>query len=129
MATIDDWKEDQMTPREKRFYDMSEVFLAQLQDVKEPIYKILIAKGILIEMESDLVFFLKKKPETEKSKAQQERLKILTELVDYFSGISSVNEQMKLMLRKAAVDRHKLHQENAELNLRIDILEKTLQDD
>lgn len=92
------------TDLEDYYRNLGEVYLAEIESFQEPFNQILIAKGVIVEIESDLIKFLKKSKPTDKSKQQEERLELLKSSVEYFSKIASINYQFKLMLRQAAKD-------------------------
>lgn len=66
------------------------------------------AKGIIVEMESDLAFFHINNPRTEKSDNQLLRLNMLREIVDEFAAIHAFNYQVNLVLGT-------MHRENNDL--------------
>lgn len=83
---------------------LSEVYLCEIEDHTTPLHKIMIAKGVLMEIESDLNFFLKHNPPNERSDKQKVRIELLREALDTFSNLSTNNYSMKLLLRAAAAD-------------------------
>jgi len=111
----DEWREQKLTPTEIYYLGLSEVYLAELDDHVDNWMKIMIAKGVVAEMESDLLIHLEKNPPTERSTQQHERLKVLNSSFDYFSRIASNNNQMKLLLRKSARENLVLKKEIEEL--------------
>lgn len=117
---------NQQTDLTEFYKSISEVYLAEKEDFEEPIQKIMAAKGILIEIESDLLEFLSKSKPTKKSNKQEERIFLLNSILDYFSRISTTNYQMKLMLRKSSMElaKEKKKREEAEraLNVASDLL-------
>lgn len=66
------------------------------------------AKGIIVEMESDLAFFHLKNHRTDKSDNQLQRLNLLRDFVDEFASIHAFNYQVNLVLGA-------MHRENNEL--------------
>lgn len=112
-------KKVELTAREKRYLKLSEVYLSRYEDQKDRHVKMLLAKGILVEMESDLAFFHLKNPRTDKSDNQLLRLNMLRDLVDEFSAIHSFNFQINIMLGN-------LHRENDELR---DTIKQLMQKD
>ena len=107
---------------EEYYRHLSEVYLCEIEDLELPILKIMTAKGVLIEIESDLLKFLKKSKPTEKSKIQEERIGVLSDVMDYFSKVASINHQMKLMLRRASNDLQKEKDAHKETNRVLDML-------
>lgn len=97
-----------LTPREERYLKIAEVYFSRYEDQKSRHIKMLMAKGILVEMESDLAFFHKNNPRTDKSDNQLHRLNMLREFVDEFAAIHAFNYQINLVLGQ-------MHRENNEL--------------
>ncbi len=97
-----------LTPREQRYLRIAEVYLSRYEHQEQRHVKMLMAKGIIVEMESDLAFFHMKNPRTDKSENQLLRLNMLRDFVDEFSSIHSFNYQINLMLGA-------MHRENDEL--------------
>lgn len=91
---------NKMTPAEKRYWELSEIYLAQYQDSIEPSLKIMLAMGVIVEMESDLAAFHGKNAETEKSKNQKDRLNILRKSLDAFSISAERNLQFRMVMNK-----------------------------
>lgn len=89
------------TEQELYYLSLSEIYLAELEDMQKPITEIMKAKGVMVEIESDLLKFLSKNKPTEASKRQSERISILSSVIDYFSSVASTNYQLKLSLREA----------------------------
>lgn len=89
-----------MTPAEKYYADLAEVYFHQYHDAMEPHLKIIIAMGVLVEMESDLAEFHQKNAETEKSRNQKERLTILRKSLDAFSISAERNLQFRMVTKK-----------------------------
>lgn len=116
----------QSTEQELYYLSLSEIHLAEVQDFQEPIKKILIAKGIMVEIESDLLKFLKKSKPTDKSNTQSTRISILNDVIDYFSELSSTSYQMKLMLRKASNDLIKERKDHADTKRALEMLTNVL---
>lgn len=123
MKTISDYKEE-IADQDKlinHYRSLSEVYLSEVENLQEPLFKIMTAKGILIEIESDLLAFLKKSKHTEKSKNQENRIHLLNEILEYFSNMASNNYQMKLLLRKAARDLNDEKKRHRETERALDI--------
>lgn len=97
-----------LSPREERYLKIAEVYFSKYEDQKERHVKMLMAKGILVEMESDLAFFHLKNPRTDKSDNQVFRLNKLREFIDEFAAIHAFNYQINLVLGA-------MHRENNEL--------------
>jgi len=93
-----------MSPAEMYYSGLAEVYLAELEDYQTPLLKILYAKGVLVEIESDLLKFLKNNEHNERSRQQEARIKILLDVITYFENSASTVKQMQFMLRKAAED-------------------------
>ncbi|KIO75608.1 hypothetical protein TH53_19920 [Pedobacter lusitanus] len=85
---------------EKYYWELSEVYLGHYYDAVEPSLKIMLAMGVIVEMESDLVKFHKEKKETPNSRRQQERLKILINTLDAFTVSAERNKQFRLVMQK-----------------------------
>lgn len=96
------FQKEELNRQVEYYKSLSEVHLSELEDLRTPQEMIMVAKGIMIHMESDLIFFLKKGKETEKSKEQQERIAILGAVINSFDKIATNNYQMKIMLRAAS---------------------------
>lgn len=105
-----------MTESENRFTKLAEIFITQDPNSKDHVTKIMLAKGVIIQMESDLVLFEKSKGQTEKSKEQAERIRILKLAVDTFSAVSSNNLQVGYIM-------YQYHQKEASQALKIADLE------
>lgn len=112
-------KKPELTPREKRYLQLSEVYLSRYEKQQDRHVKMLLAKGIIVEMESDLAFFHLKNPRTDKSDNQLLRLNMLRDFVDEFAAIHSFNYQINIMLGR-------LHRENEELR---DTIKQLMQKD
>lgn len=83
-----------MTETQNRLMKLAEVFITQDPNQKDHVTKIMLAKGIIIQMESELIIFEKKKGKSEKSTEQLERINLLKLAVDTFSDVSSNNLQI-----------------------------------
>ena len=116
-----------MTPAEKHYWELSEVYLAAYQDNLEPHFKIMQAMGVIVEMESDLIKFEKSKGETEKSKSQRERLSILKLAVDAFSIASERNLQFNHVMSSLYKDNQSKALKIVELEEEIFSLNKKLE--
>lgn len=95
-----------MSPIELHYLGLSEVYLANYQNLAEPNWKIMQAMGVIVEMESDLVMFEKEKGVTEKSKKQLDRIQVIKNAVDSFSIASDRTIQFKLILTKLYNEAH-----------------------
>lgn len=122
-------KPKNMTPGETYYMGLAEIYLAELEDLNTPLHKIMIAKGVMIEIESDLLAFLKNNPGNAKSKRQQERIALLNDALDHFSAIGSVNHQMKLVARKNASDNLELKKQIHELTRQNKMLNDLINED
>lgn len=107
-------KSHKKTDLELYYQSLSEIYLAEIENLQEPISQILIAKGILIEIESDLLEFLSKSKPTKKSERHKERIDLLGSVMNYFSNMAHNNYQMKLLLRKASKDLNKEKQAHSD---------------
>lgn len=121
MATI------KMTPEEKRYWELSEIYLAHYQDAMEPSLKIMVAMGVIVEMESDLAEFHKKNTETVKSKIQKDRLTILRKSLDSFSLAAERNLQFRMVMKKMYDDSQSKEERIKELENEIIKLNKQMQ--
>ena len=125
----DKWRENKMTPTEAHYLALSEIYLSELDNHAESFIKIMQAKGIVLEIESDLLHFLKKSPPTEKSLKQQSRIDLLKEIFDHFAKISSSNDQLRLILRKSAREKYELEKEIKTLKADNELLNNLLKED
>jgi len=80
------------------FKRLAEIYVTQDPNSKDHVTKIMLAKGVVIEMESDLIFFEKSKGETQKSIEQKDRINILRSAISTFSDVSSNNLQIGYVL-------------------------------
>jgi len=108
-----------MKEKLNRFMQLAEVYLAQDLDSKTHITKIILAKGVIIQMESDLILFEKQKGPTQKTIEQQERINILKSAINTFSDVSSNNNQIAYIL-------HARNKESELQALKISELEKEI---
>ena len=116
-----------MSPAEKHYWELSEVYLSAYQDNVEPNIKIMQAMGVIVEMESDLVVFEKTKGQTEKSKAQIDRLSILKSSIDAFTIVSQRNLQFNMVMTNLYRDNESKSLKIAELENEIIKLNKNLE--
>lgn len=105
---------------ERKYIELSEIYLAKYEDQEQRHLKMMMAKGILVEMESDLVFFHMKNEKTEKSEHQQNRLDLLKSAIDEFSAIHAFNFQVKMVLSKFYAENNALKAENEKLKKQIE---------
>ena len=105
-----------MTESENRFTKLAEIFITQDPNSKDHLTKMMIAKGIIIQMESDLILFEKSKGLTDKSKEQADRIRLLKLAVDTFSAVSSNNLQIGYIM-------YQYHKKEASQALKIAELE------
>lgn len=117
------------TDLEKYYQAVSEIYLAEIEDLQEPYKHILTAKGVVVEMESDIIAFLKKSKETERTKKQQERIAVISSTINYFEKIASTNYQMKLLLRKASNELQKEKKEHIETKRALDMVTAMLNEE
>ena len=82
----------------EHFKKLAEVYVTQDPNSKDHVTKIMLAKGVVIQMESDLVLFEKSKGKTEKSIEQQEKINILKNAIGTFGEVSSANLQIGYIL-------------------------------
>ncbi|WP_298845475.1 hypothetical protein [uncultured Clostridium sp.] len=107
----DKWRKEKMSPIELHYLGLSEVYLTEYEDHMLPYSKIMIAKGIITEIQSDMVFFLQKNKPSDKSNQQQERIAILSGVLNYFEKVSSHNQQMRWTIRSNNVEIMKLKEQ------------------
>ena len=107
----DIWRENKMTPEERRLLAQSEVYLAEYEDLLTPTVKCLLVKSLVMQMRSDMLEYLMKHEKTELSDIRQQRIDILDEAVNYFMRLSSLNNEMKLIIRQNARERGGLMKE------------------
>ncbi len=105
-----------LTKSEQEYFDLSEIYLSEYNDMLLPSKKIMVAQGIIVSMYSDILSFLSKNKPTERSKVQKERIELLLEIITDFSVVSSSNIQMKLDIKSRANDNYKLKKEIQALN-------------
>lgn len=117
------------TELEKYYQAVSEIYLAEIEDLQEPYKHILTAKGVVVEMESDIIAFLKKSKETERTKKQQERIAVISSTINYFEKIASTNYQMKLLLRKASNELQKEKKGHMETKRALDMVTAMLNEE
>ena len=112
---------------EQKYKKLSEVYLSRYEDQKDRHIKMMIAKGVLVDMESDLVFFHVKNTPTDRSILQQERLDILRNIIDEFASIHAFNFQVNMVLGDFYRENTQLKAEVAELKLEIDNHRKAME--
>jgi len=83
-----------MTETAARLIKLAEVYITQDPNQKDHVTKIMLAKGIVVQMQSDLILFEKKKGKNERSYEQQHRIDLLKSAIDTFSEVSSNNLQI-----------------------------------
>lgn len=118
---------DKMSIKEKYYWELYEVYFDVYEKHIERDLKIMTAKGVLVEMESDLTAFHLKNKETEKSKAQNERLKILNSAVDVFANLSSANVHYKMSMNKIFEQNKTLQQDKEDMREEINSLRSQLE--
>lgn len=101
------------------FKRLAEIYVTQDPNSKDHVTKMMLAKGVVIQMESDLIIFEKSKGETEKSKEQKDRIKILRAAISTFSDVSINNLQIGYIL-------YTYQKENELQSLKIDRLENEI---
>lgn len=121
-----------MTPEEKHYWELSEVYLQAYQDVTAPSVLSMMMQGVVVEMQSDLEEFLQKDPDNynqnkKKVDKQQNRINILKKGIDSFSVLADRNFQFKEVMRKYQKRQAELEEENAELKKQIDVLMQTIE--
>jgi hypothetical protein len=116
-----------MTPIEKHYWDISQVYLAHYEKHMERERKIMIAKGVTAEMTSDLVEWRQKNKPNERWQKQWDRLLLLEDALDIFGSLSSTNIQIKIFLSALHKQIDGLQEENTELKKQIDVLTKTIE--
>lgn len=112
-----------MTPNEKYYYELSEVYIAHYERNESRLKKIMIAKGVTTEMFSDLLLFEKNSGKTEKSKKQLNRLILIEEALDVFDAVASTNVQIKHILSIKYAEINLLKKENEELKSKLEGIE------
>lgn len=116
-----------MSPEEKHYWELSEVYLATYQNNLESSFKIMQAMGVIVEMESDLIQFELSKGKTEKSIAQSLRLSILKNSIDAFSIVSERNLQFNHVMNRVNRDSESKSLKIADLENEIIKLNKQLE--
>jgi len=114
-------KKPKLTPLEAKYLKLAEVYLSRYEDMSYRNIQIMLAKGVIVEMESDLAFFHLDRPRTEKSDAQIHRLNILRKVVGEFADIHSFNWQINRLLGD-------FHRENEGLKKEIEILKASIEE-
>ncbi len=112
-------KKHKLTPNEEKYKKLAEVYLARYEDQSVRNIQILIAKGVIVEMESDLAFYHLNTPRTDKSENQLQRLNILRGIVNEFASIHSYNWQVCNLLGD-------MHRENEGLRKEIKELKEAI---
>ena len=112
-------KKHKISPLEEKYKKLAEVYLARYEDQSVRNIQILLAKGVIVEMESDLAFYHLNTPRTEKSENQLQRLNILRGVINEFSGIHSYNWQINQLLGD-------MHRENQGLRNEIKELKEAI---
>lgn len=109
--------------KEDYYKALAEVRVMEFENYSVYVEHLMIAKGIIVEMESDLLKFLKNNEPTVKSKEQQERINMLGNAVEHFMKISEINMQLREMFIINEKWMTGLKQENAELKQKLSDLE------
>lgn len=112
-----------MMKKEDYYKALAEVRLMEFENYSVYVQHLMIAKGIIVEMESDLLKFLKNNEPTPKSKEQQQRINMLGDSVEHFMKISEINMQLREMFIINEKWMAGLKQENAELKQKLSDLE------
>lgn len=116
-----------MSPAEKHYWELSEIYLSAYQNNIEPNIKIMEAMGVIVEMESDLVVFEKTKGQTDKSKYQLERIQVIKNAIDAFSVVSGRNLQFNMVMTNLYRDNEAKSLKITELEAEIIKLNKNLE--
>jgi len=125
----DQWRENKMSPAELYYLGLSETYLSELEDYTQPLIKTMQAKGAIMEIESDLLSFQIKNPTNLKAKKQEGRIQIIKESIEYFDKIGSVNQQLRLVLRKNARENFRMKQEIKALKADNEMLNNLIKED
>lgn len=116
-----------MTPEEKYYWELSEIYIAQYENHMDRENKLMIAKGVTTEMVSDLIEWRKKNSSNERFEKQWNRLLLIEQALDTFGSLSSTNIQIKRILSQHRQKISALEEQNAELKKQIDVLTKTIE--
>ena len=116
-----------MTPEEKRYWELSEIYIAQYENHMARENKLMIAKGVTTEMFSDLIEWKSKNQTNARFEKQWSRLMLIEKALDTFGSLSSTNIQIKRILSAHRKKISNLERENAELKKQIDVLVKTIE--
>lgn len=82
------------------YKELSEVYLTQMEDYLQPSYDIMTAMGIVVQMNSELLEYLTKHKQSEKTKVQKDRLEMLMKIMHAFSSTADRNYQLKLIVEQ-----------------------------
>lgn len=117
---------DQQKNLANHYMALSEVYLMRYQDLTKPVKEIMIAKGILVEMMSELVFYSVNNPKDDRYVKADTRINKLMEVINEFSGVADFNYQISLIhqseIRKSLKQAEKIE----ELENRIEMLTSLL---
>jgi hypothetical protein len=89
-----------MTETQKKFLQMSEIYTAQDPNSKDHVTKIMLAKGIIVQMQADLILHEKKNGHSEKTKRQQAMIDLLRIAVDTFYNVSGKHLEIGYILHQ-----------------------------
>lgn len=108
--------------KEEYYRSLAEIQLREYEDFHIQINNCMIAKGILIKMQSDLNLFLKNNGPSESTENRKYELNTLMEIVEFFDKIASTNIQMKEVnkindawMKQVKEENKLLRQENSKL--------------
>jgi len=104
-----------LTETEKHYKNLAEVYVHYYEDHLDRELKIFLAKGVIVEMESDLAKWHQKNKPNDTSKKQLYRLGILQKAIDVMGSLSSTNIHAKLTFNKLRKEIDSLEEENNEL--------------
>lgn len=108
-------KLNSLSDTEKHYMNLAEVYIHYYEDHLDRELKIFLAKGVVVEMESDLAKWHDKNKPNDTSTKQLSRLDILKKAIDVMGSLSSTNIHAKLSFNKLRNEADILEAENKEL--------------
>ena len=118
----------QMTPEEKHYHDLAEVYLAEYEDHTGHYAAVMQVMGVIVEMESDLAEFNTKAKPTEKSIRQRKRLSVLSAAVNSIKASAENGLMFKAVMKRWFATINEQQRKIEELEKEVTKLTKTLQE-
>jgi hypothetical protein len=116
-----------MTPNEKHYWELSEVYIAHYEKHMQREDKIMIAKGATIEMFSELVEWRQKNESNERFEKLWSRLQLIQDALEVSGSLSSTNIQFRRILSSYKQKMSSLEAENTDLKKQVEVLTKTIE--